>query len=204
MRQHGKTFTAEITAKPIALALLSGVLTIVLLINGAHADGGTVQFTKSAGPFSITVFTTPSPLRAGPVDISLMIQRSDNQQPLLDCIADVQLRNRGDVTISSKATHDAAQNKLFYAAQVRITEPGVWDLEVTIRRGDDTAKVSGAITLAASNPVLLVYWRSLAIPALFISLFALNQWLKRRRTAADQKRDTVSTESPERSARETE
>jgi len=156
-----------------------------------------VQFTKLADPFSITVFTAPSPLRAGPVDISLMIQRSDNQQPLLDCIADVRLRKEGDVTISSKATHEAAQNKLFYAAQVRIPESGVWDLEVIIRRGDDSAKVLGAITLAASNPVLLVYWRGLAIPPLFISLFALNQWLKRRRTAADQKRDAVSSDARE-------
>ncbi len=179
MRQHRETITANITAKG-AIALLSGAIACVLGINGAQADGGTVQFTKLAGPFSITVFTTPCPLRAGPVDISLMIQSSDNQQPLLDCIAAVQLRKEGEVSITSEATHEAAQNKLFYAAQVRISESGVWDLEATIRRGEDSAKVSGAIALGPSSPVLLVYWRSLAIPPLFISLFALNQWLKRR------------------------
>jgi len=200
MRQHGKTFTDNITAT-VAIALLSGAIAYVLGITGAQADGGTVQFKKSAGPFSVTVFTTPSPLRAGPVDISLMIQSSDNQQPLLDCVTEVQLRKEGEVSIRSEATHGAAQNKLFYAAQVRIREPGVWDLEVIIRRGDDSAIVSGAITLAASNPVLLGYWRSLAIPPILISLFALNQWLKRRRTAADLKRDTVSTEAREGSAR---
>jgi hypothetical protein len=120
-----------------------------------------------------------------------MIQSTDNQQPLLDCVTEVQLRKEGETSISSEATHITAQNKLFYTAQVRIPKPGVWDLDVTIRRGDDSAKVSGAITLAASNPVLLVYWRSLAIPPILISLFALNQWLKRRRTAADQKRDAA-------------
>lgn len=36
------------------------------------------------------------------------------------------------------------------------------------------------VTVASPNPVLLVYWRSLALTPLFISLFALNQWLKRR------------------------
>jgi hypothetical protein len=112
-----------------------------------------------------------------------MIQSSDNQQPLLDCVAELQLRKEGEVTINSEATHGAAQNKLFYGAQVRIPESGVWDLEAIIRRGDDSAKVSGSITLAPSDPVLLAYWRSLAIPPLFISLFALNQWLKRRRAA---------------------
>ena len=187
MQQHGKTFTANIRAT-VAIALLSGAIGYVLGITGAHADGGTVQFRKSVGPFSITVFTTPSPLRSGPVDISLMIQSSDNQQPLLDCATEVQLRKEGEVSIRSEATHGAAQNKLSYAAQVRVPKSGVWDLDVTIRRGDDSAKVSGAITVAASNPFLLVYWRSLAIPPILISLFALNQWLKRRRTAG-QKRE---------------
>ena len=186
MRQHRKTYTANIRAT-VAIALLSGAIGYVLGTTWAHADGGTVQFKKSAGPFSITVFTTPSPLRSGPVDISLMIQSSDNQQPLLDCVTEVQLRKEGEVSIRSEATHGAAQNKLFYAAQVRVPKSGVWDLDVTIWRGDDSAKVSGAITFAASNPVLLVYWRSLAIPPLFISLFALNQWLKRRRTASQER-----------------
>src|SRR6185295_15285613 len=119
MRQHGKTFTDNITAT-VAIALLSGAIAYVLGITGAQADGGTVQFKKSAGLLSGIDFTTPSPLRAGPVDISLMIQSSDNQQPLLDCVTEVQLRKEGEVSIRSEATHGAAQNKLFYAAQVRV------------------------------------------------------------------------------------
>lgn len=148
----------------------------------AHADGGAVQFEKAAGAFVITVFTTPSPLRAGPVDISLMIQRRDNQQPVLDCQAVVQLRKEGVMNIRSEATHEAAQNKLLYAAPVQVPEPGPWELEVAIQRGDDSINIAGEITVASSAPVLLVYWRSLALPPLVIALFALNQWLKRRST----------------------
>src|SRR5262245_57509278 len=106
MRQQRKTFTANIAAKA-AITVLSSAIGYVLGITGAHADGGTVQFKKSAGPFSITVFTTPSPLRAGPVDISLMIQSSVNQQPLLDCVTEVHLRKEGEVGMSSEATHAA-------------------------------------------------------------------------------------------------
>jgi hypothetical protein len=150
MRQYGETLTVNATANLAAIALLSGIA-CVLLISVAQADGGTVQFTKSA--------------------------------------AEVQLRKEDEASMSSVATHEAAQNKVFYAAQVNIPKSGVWDLEVTIRRGDDSATVSGTITVAPSNPVLLVYWRSLAIPPIFVSLFALNQWLKRRRRAAGQKRE---------------
>src|SRR5215470_675270 len=129
MRQHGKTiaFNRVISAASVAIWL------IAFAGFEAHADGGVVQFEKSAGPFAITVFTTPSPLRAGPVDLSLMIQSRDSQQPVLDCHALVQLHKEGAMRIRSEATHEAAQNKLLYAAQVQVSESGLWELEVAIK-----------------------------------------------------------------------
>jgi len=180
MRQNGITLTSIRAANLDAKALLLIVLACVACITEAHADGGAAQFTKSAGPFVITVFTSPSPLRAGPVDISLMIQNRDNQQAVLDSVAHVELRKDGAMSISAEATHEAAQNKLLYAAQMKIPESGVWELEAAIKHGDESANVTGVISVAPSNPVVLVYWRSLALPPVFISLFALNQWLKRR------------------------
>src|SRR6266853_1491269 len=38
----------------------------------AFADGGLVQLRKETGAFVITVFTSPAPRSAGPVDISLL------------------------------------------------------------------------------------------------------------------------------------
>lgn len=163
------------------------MLLIAIAWFGAHADGGAVQFEKPAGPFIITVFTTPTPLRAGSVDISLMIQNRENRQPVLDCQALVQLRKEGAMSIRSEATHEAAQNKLLYAAQVNVPEPGIWGLETAIKHGDDSIDVVGEINVAPSNSVLLGYWRSLALPPLFVSLFAVNQWLKRRSTKGDKK-----------------
>lgn len=180
MRQQKKRVAFNRVANAALMSILSIALAWSALTIGAHADGGTVQFEKAAGPFVITVFTTPSPLRAGPVDISLMIQSRESQQPVLDCQPSVQLRKEGATSILSEATHEAAQNKLLYAAQVNVPEPGPWELEVAIQPGDDSINVAGEITVAPANPVLLVYWRSLALPPLFISLFALSQWLKRR------------------------
>jgi len=171
-------------ASQVAMVMSFVVIACMARATETKADGGALQFTRSAAPFVIAVFTTPSPLRAGPVDISLMIQSSENQQPVLDCVAHVQLRKEGARSIGSEATHRVAQNKLFYAAPMNVTQSGVWELEVAISQGNNSASVTGSITVAPSNPVLLGYWRSLAVPPVFISLFALNQWLKRRRTAA--------------------
>src|SRR5690348_8298122 len=86
--------------KPVTFSRGASLVMLLPAILGvanlkAHADGGVVQLEKAAGPFVVTVFTTPSPLRAGPIDISLMIQSRENQQPLLDCQALVQLRKEG-------------------------------------------------------------------------------------------------------------
>jgi hypothetical protein len=186
MRQQSKTVALNRVANAAATAMLIAIAWMAGIIR-AHADGGAVQFEKSAGPFIITVFTTPSPLRAGPVDISLMIQSRDSQQPVLDCQAFVQLRKEGAMSIRSEATREAAQNKLLYAAPVKVPETGLWELEVAIRHGDDSINVAGEITVAPANPVLLVYWRSLVLPPLFISLFAVNQWLKQRGGAKRQR-----------------
>ena len=183
MQQQRKTVAFNRVAGAASMTMLF----IVIAWSDAHGDGGAVQFEKSAGPFLITVFATPTPLRAGPVDISLMIQSRDNQQPVLDCQTMVQLRKEGVTSIRSEATHEAAQNKLLYAAQVKVPESGRWELEVAIKRVDVSISVDGEISVAPSAPIFLVYWRSLALPPLFISLFAVNQWLKRRSVKGDKR-----------------
>lgn len=181
MRQQAKTVTISRVGNAASMTVLLIALAFADLIQ-AHADGGTVQFQKSAGPFVITVFTTPTPLRAGPVDVSVMIQSREDHQPVFDCQALIQLRKEGRTSIRSEATRDAAQNKLLYAAQVNVPGSGLWELEAEIRHGNDLVKVAGDISVAPSSSVLVVYWPSLALPPLFISLFVVNQWLKRRST----------------------
>ncbi|MEI9975838.1 MAG: hypothetical protein WDO73_29525 [Ignavibacteriota bacterium] len=57
---------------------------LILIQSTALADGGTVQFRSEAGPYVITLFTTPTPLTAGPIDISLLLQDRDGLTPVLD------------------------------------------------------------------------------------------------------------------------
>lgn len=180
MQHQRKRVTFDRMSNAASIAMLFIAIAFFARIESTHADGGAVQFAKSAGPFVTTAFATPTPLRAGSIDISLMIQDRENQQPVLDCQVFVLLHKEGAMSIHSEATHHAAQNKLLYAAQVNVPEPGLWEIEVQINHGNDSIKITGEITVAVSHPVVLAYWRSLALPPLFISLFAVNQWLKRR------------------------
>ncbi|HYL78466.1 MAG TPA: hypothetical protein VEU96_30015 [Bryobacteraceae bacterium] len=139
---------------------------LLLTAPSLFADGGTVQLRKEVGPYLITVFTAPE-------DISVLIQNRTSLQPILD--ADVLIRI-GETQLH--ATHQAAQNKLLYAAPLAAEEPGKLDFTIDVNHG---SIVSGTLNIAQPAPMLASNWEYLALPPVFILLFAVREWLVRRR-----------------------
>ena len=156
---------------------------LLLLVSGAaHADGGSVRIQQEAGPFRITVFSAPEPLRAGSADFSVLVQRRDGDAPILD--AEVALRLEGPPParpIDVRATHDAATNKVLYAALVWLPSAGDWTLHAVVRDGGDAASVASPLAVAPRVSRLLTLWPYLALPPLVVLLFATREWLRRRR-----------------------
>jgi hypothetical protein len=146
----------------------------------AQADGGLVQLHQTAGSFVVTVFAAPSPPRVGPVEISVLAQNREDGQAALDVEVFVRLRSAGGTIVVGRAMREASRNKLLYSASMNLPEAGRWELEVTIKQGKSAASVLGQLSVVAPRPLLLSYWRSLSLPWVVISLFAMNQWLKRR------------------------
>src|SRR6185503_19452201 len=48
------------------------------------ADGGTVRLSRREGNYNITVLTSPTPLRAGPLDVSVLVQRAETNELVTD------------------------------------------------------------------------------------------------------------------------
>jgi hypothetical protein len=170
-------------AKSIARHLRRKVLLLAPLLalcSRAQADGGLVQLHQTAGRFVVTVFATPNPPRVGPVDISVLAQDRADGRPALDVEVVVRLRREGGMTVVGQATRNVAQNKLLYSTLIDLPEAGRWELEVTIKQWESKASVLGQIWVAQPRPFLLSYWRSLSLPWIIVTLFAMNQWLKRR------------------------
>lgn len=169
--------------KVIAELWRRGLLLVAALLafsSQAEADGGFVELHQEVGPFVVTVFSAPGPLRAGPVDMSVLVQDRASGQPVLDGEVFVRLKSPGAITLVERATREVAQNKLLYSALMNLPEAGQWELEVTITQGKETASILGQVSAAAPSPFWLSYWRSLSLPPILIAVFALNQWLKRR------------------------
>jgi len=163
----------------LRLLLLAGFLTLIR-ISSAFGDGGAVQFQQEAGPFLITLLTSPTPLRAGMVDFSVLVQSHEIRDPVLDAVVRLSLHNREGTSIEGEATRQQAQNKLLYAVVLPVEKSGSWDVEISVSRGSDAVRTSGEIAILPPRSPLASYWVYLLIPPVVVILFIMNQRLKKR------------------------
>lgn len=142
------------------------------------ANGGIIQLARQpAGPYEVTVQTSPSPIRVGTVDVSVLVQRAGSDDLVQDARVTVTAKPVGQPSTSSpyEATHEQATNKLFYAANVELATEGRWRIGVDVRHptlGAGTVSFEVDATpatlldapllllgLAVLPPLLVVLWR---------------------------------------------
>lgn len=157
---------------------IRSICALALLATPLFADGGAVLSRQLSGPFVITVFAAPVPLRAGPVDLTVLVQTRDALQPVLD--ANVSIRLNGASQIVATASRSSAQNKLLYAATLDLPQPGEWKYTILARSSAGQAAISGAFQADPPALPLASYAFYLAIPPMLIAIFALHQGLARR------------------------
>jgi len=76
----------------------------------------------------------------------------------------------------ASATHEAATNKLLYAASID-AGAGPWGLEVVIQRWHETASADVPLSIVPATSRLREYWPHLLLPPVAILVFVLHQWL---------------------------
>jgi hypothetical protein len=147
------------------------------------ADGGTVRFCERAGNYQVAVFTSPNPFRAGPVDISVLVQDPATGESMPQAEVMVRLTAHGSGrTLEYLATSEAATNKLFHAAVFDLPEAGTWDMEVSVKGPRGPARARFQLEAGEALPPWLDLWPWYTWPAVVIALFALLQ-VRTRRTA---------------------
>lgn len=161
---------------------------LILLLLGsatpqAAADGGTLRLSQTRDGYHIAVFTSPTPLRAGMIDVSVLLQDAKSGEPVLNVPVHVSatLRSEPQRTVSGPATAELATNKLFRAAHLELPEAGVWHIEVTILRNEQPIEVGFDVELAGPPPAWLdlVLW--LSWPLVIVALFVIHLMQVRRR-----------------------
>jgi hypothetical protein len=147
-----------------------------------RADGGTVRLSERRGDYRITVFTSPTPLRAGPVDVSVLVQDAAGE-PVPGARVRVRLTPRGqpEGAIQQPATAEAATNKLFQAAVFDLPRVGWWVADITVEGLPEPLEARFALEVDEPLPRVGELWPWVGWPALAVVLFLAHQGLVRRR-----------------------
>ena len=147
----------------------------------ARADGGAVRLCERAGDYQLTVFTLPTPFRAGPVDVSVLVQDAATGECVAQARATLHLTARGSgQVLEYPATSGAASNKLFHEAAFGLPEAGWWDVEVSVDGPHGPALARFEVEAGAAPPRWQELWPWFGWPVLAVALFGLHRVLARR------------------------
>jgi hypothetical protein len=147
------------------------------------ADGGTMRLSEQKGNYRITVFSAPTLVRAGLVDISVLVQDAATGEPVSGAQVVIKSARRGspEMAVHHHATTEAATNKLLYAAVFDLPEPGWYSLEVSLNGALGQAQVHFDLEAAEPLPPWLAMAPWVGWPVLAIVLFGVHQLLVRKK-----------------------
>lgn len=158
-----------------------GLLALSLSSATALANGGTLQVSEApAGPYRLSVYTSPSPLRVGTADVSVLVQQADSDELVEGARIAVTAEplDRAGTAGTYPASHDQATNKLFQAAHVPLDQAGRWRLTVAVSGQAGAGQVE--FEVHAGEPGLLD--SPLVLVALVLIPILVLLWLIRRST----------------------
>lgn len=163
--------------------LLLLALVFLQSLAALQADGGTVHLSGKKGNYRITVFTSPTPLRAGPVDVSVFVQDAITGEPVSDARITVRAspREHPEAAIEQRATSDAATNKLFQAVVFDLPASGKWQVTILVEGVRESIEVNFEIDVDEPLPRVWELTAWIGWPVVAILLFFVHHWLVQRK-----------------------
>jgi hypothetical protein len=174
--------------------LFSAILLLLSLSAACcYGDGGAVITRQMIDGLQLTVFASPAPLRAGPVDVSVLVQR--NEKPVLDAVVDISWQansassadwlppcctmESGTERIPALRRH--SNNRFLYSAVFPMRTAGPSVLRIRVLEAGREVLLSCDLDVRRPLPPLLAFWPWLAFPPVAIAGFVLHQRLSRPR-----------------------
>ena len=157
------------------LASIVASLGLAVVPASALADAGAVRVSETHGDRQITVFTSPTPLRAGPVDVSVLVQDKATGDVVLNDTIEVEAAPSGDTlaAIHAQASSAEASNKLYQAAEFTLPHAGRWTFTVDVLRARSSSQLHFEVEAGEPLPPWQTLWPWFGWPFLVIALFAV-------------------------------
>jgi hypothetical protein len=163
-----------------------------------HADAGRVVGEKTIGETKAVLFASPFPVAAGPSEFAVYLSDVSTAAAITDAEVSFRMNKLSAPTpelawkgpgciapgSSVAARRGHSGNRLLHAASFAVPEPGLWELAVDVRRGGATATFAFPLEIIPATAPFWNYWPLLTMVPLGIAIYALRNWLLRRRTHA--------------------
>jgi hypothetical protein len=152
----------------------------------AHADGGRLQMRQTAGPFVVSLFTTPESLGVGQADFSVMVEEQGGNNVLLDADVVITLTPEdGSEPIVAHLSHAHATNRLLQDAAVRLRHTGQWRAVIQVSEAGRHASTATDLTVGDHSALRSTVWVFAMLPVCAIGLFA---WVQVAKATARRRR----------------
>jgi methionine-rich copper-binding protein CopC len=200
----------------VALAWLAGPLAATRPAQAGH--GGVVRLNRAAaGPYALSVWTQPSPPKAGPWRVDVAVMR-ESGVPVTDAVVRVRAESLEGAAgpVETDARRDADPLGVRYRASLTLGAAGPWRISVSVTgpggpgaltfpvdvepasRGWWLPAALGAAGLAALAGIVVVRRRRLAVGALGLVLLATPAWPHALLVRSSPARRATLTTAPER------
>ncbi len=149
----------------------------------AHGDGGRVQMHASAGPYMVTLFSTPDILVTGPADLSVGIEDTATGEFINDVDVELtlsQLDTASANKIVAHTTHGSSARGILQAAQITFPQAGRWRITIDVNRKGKTGQCTTDLTVGTTHQRAYEIWAAGSAPFIICVLFVIHERRKRK------------------------
>lgn len=166
--------------------LASTALAFVLALSASAArahGGGTAQLTnEDIGPYWISVWTSPDPVREGTLHVTISVAEPGGAgerqagPPILDATVELLLIPPDQTmdAVSATATTEQSANKLFYESDMQLPVAGDWLVQIDVQGGEGRGQAQFELDVqpAQRSNWLLPGGAALAVVVVFFFFYA--------------------------------
>jgi hypothetical protein len=135
---------------------------------------------QAAGPFVVSLFTTPESLAVGPADVSVLVEEQGSVLLDADVVVTLTPEDASLAPVIAHLSHEHATNRMMEDAVVQLPRAGRWRAVVHVSEAGRATSVATELTVANHSARRGTIWLFAVLPLCAIALFAWVQTEKQR------------------------